>query len=183
MTDTSRRFLLKERTAEAHRRVDEKVGSFDSVPSYGRYLAGLFSFREPVEQALSKVCWPDELAGWRPTLVSADIRSDLDALSLPLPANRFSHPGFSSKSSLLGCLYVIEGSSLGARILLKRASALGIDGASGGSHLAAQASSNGWPRFVAALEAAAGFDPDIASRSAVETFASAEKAFAGLEYA
>lgn len=183
MTETSRRFLLKERTAEAHRRVDEKIGNFDSALSYGRYLSGLYSFRHPIEQALAKVEWPDALGGWRPTCVSSAIRADLGALGLEPATSLMRHAGFETGSSLLGCLYVLEGSGFGAKILLKRALALGLTETFGASHLAMQALSGGWSGFVSALEEAPDLDIDNAASAAIATFAAAEAAFAGREYA
>ncbi|MEW6633036.1 MAG: biliverdin-producing heme oxygenase [Pseudomonadota bacterium] len=183
MTETSRRFRLKERTAEAHRRVDEKIGSFDSARSYGRYLVGLYSFRYPIEQALIKVVLPRELGDWRPTWVSSAIRADLNALGLEAPGGLAAHDGFNTSSSLFGCLYVLEGSGFGARILRTRAHALGLSDTFGASHLAAQASSASWSGFVSALEETPDLDIDIAVSAAIEAFAAAEAAFAELEYA
>ena len=182
MAETSRRFLLKVRTSEAHRRVDEKIGSFDSARSYGRYLIGLYGFRHPIEQALANVQWPEVLEGWRPTCVSGDIRADLHALGLEPATDAAMHDGFPTNSSLFGCLYVLEGSAFGARVLLRRAHALGLT-TSGASHLVALAASTGWARFVAALEATPDLDIDIATSAAVETFAAAETAFARPQYA
>lgn len=180
MIETSRRFFLKERTAEAHRRVDELIGGLDDARSYGRYLTGLYGFRQPIEQALFKVEWPRELGGWRPTFVSGEIRSDLEALGLR-PAANGSHDGFGESASLFGCLYVLEGSAFGARVLLKRARMLGLSETHGASHLAAQVSSGGWVPFVSALETASDLDLDIATDAALATFAAAQLAFARLD--
>jgi len=183
MNENSRRFLLKERTAEAHRRVDEQIGSFDNARSYGRYLTGLHGFRHPIEQAFARVEWPKVLGEWRPTCVSSAIQADLNALGLAPATNPARHSGFDTSSSLFGCLYVLEGSGFGAKILLKRAHALGLTDTFGASHLAAQASSGGWGAFASALETTPDLDMDIAASAAVETFAAAEAAFARLEYA
>ncbi|TPN80711.1 biliverdin-producing heme oxygenase [Mesorhizobium sp. CU2] len=160
--------------------MDEKIGSFDSARSYGRYLSGLYSFRHPIEEALEKVEWPKTLGAWRPTCVSGAIRADLGALGLKLAAGLKRHGGFGTSSSLFGCLYVLEGSGFGARILLKRAHALGLTESFGASHLAAQASSGGWGVFVSALEGATDLNIEVAATAAIETFAAAEAAFAEL---
>lgn len=183
MTETSRRFLLRERTAAAHRRVDEKIGDFDCAQSYGRYLIGLFGFRQPLELTLSRIEWPDALRGWRPTFVSPAIRADLASLGLPQPVAemaRYNH--LATKSALFGCLYVLEGSTFGAKLLLKRALALGLSDSCGASHLTAQASSGAWTDFLPVLESTPDFDMDVATSAAIETFSAAETAFAELDH-
>jgi heme oxygenase len=182
MHQPSRRFLLRERTSAAHRRVDERVGSFDTVESYGHYVTGLYRFRLPIERALERACFPENLASWQPTLVGPDLLADIVALGLRAddvpdwPAGMLA-----DGSSLFGCLYVLEGSGFGARVLLKRALALGLDRAHGASHLSRQASSDSWNEFVSALENADGLDMDRAVSAALSTFAAAEKAFSRLE--
>lgn len=178
MHQTSRRFLLKERTALAHRRVDEKVGLFDTIPSYSAYLQGLFLFRRPIERVLEGVKWPAAMGTWRPTLIAGEIAADLSTLGLNADCDRDRHCGFDGDSSLFGCLYVLEGSVFGARVLLKQALALGLDETHGARHLARQASSQSWTAFASALESAEGLDIEAATAAAIDTFAAAELAFA-----
>ncbi|MBN9218122.1 MAG: biliverdin-producing heme oxygenase [Mesorhizobium sp.] len=182
MHQPSRRFLLRERTAAAHRRVDERVGSFDTVEAYGHYLTGLYRFRLPIERALRGASFPHSLESWQPTLVGPELSADLLALGLPVhDVPEWPVGLLADDSSLFGCLYVLEGSGFGARILLKRALALGLDRGHGASHLSRQASSDSWTVFVSALENADGLDMERVVSAALSTFAAAEKAFTRLE--
>ena len=79
---------------------------------------------------------------------------------------------------LFGALYVLEGSSLGARILFKRAQALGLSAAFGARHLALLSGSiDGWRSFLDRLEGADPFGLELAVTASHATFALARTAF------
>ncbi len=82
-------------------------------------------------------------------------------------------------TSLLGTAYVLEGSSLGARVLVKRAAALGFDDACGARYLTAQAASlERWRNLLAELERVEREEWDRAAAAAKAVFSHAIKAFA-----
>ena len=173
-----RRFALRDRTAATHAALDRRVGELDTIERYARYLRGMYGFREPIETALAEITLPDWFAGWRPIAVAATILADLadlgDAAGATPPA---ALPQMRDPSSLLGVLYVLEGASLGARLLYGRARELGMSDRYGARHLALQAqSAESWRRFLALLGSAPTFDLDGAVDAALATFAVAHRA-------
>ncbi len=90
------------------------------------------------------------------------------------------HSDFSLGTDLetvLGALYVIEGSSLGARVLFSRAVALGLGESFGARHLARQSTSKGWKTFLEVLDAAPVVDMEKVTQASQAVFILAEKAF------
>ncbi|MFD1744328.1 biliverdin-producing heme oxygenase [Rhizobium helianthi] len=81
--------------------------------------------------------------------------------------------------TLLGALYVLEGSSLGARILYVRAKELGLNEEFGARHLAGQAHSDGFRRFLEILDAAPNVDMNKVVEASRSAFGLAERAFQG----
>ena len=53
MAMSTRRHLLRTRTASAHEALDAAVGDLDSLARYRRYLAGLGAFRDPAGNELA----------------------------------------------------------------------------------------------------------------------------------
>lgn len=178
MTSQSRRLFLRESTSTAHARLDATVGPLDTLEAYRRYLAGQFLFRKPLEEQLRRAGWPVGLEQplWIADLIEADM-ADL-GVAAPEPAGPAGPPPHGI-DELLGVLYVLEGSSFGARLLYGQARALGLSDIRGARHLARQsANTDGWRNFLSALESAV--MPDGMGRcvgSSVATFARAERAF------
>lgn len=84
-------------------------------------------------------------------------------LSLALPA---------TISSLMGMIYVVEGASLGAQILVKQASLLGLGEEFGARHLFVQSGSlDNWKVFLSLLDKTPAFDKEQAVDSARNLFA------------
>jgi heme oxygenase (biliverdin-IX-beta and delta-forming) len=80
-----------------------------------------------------------------------------------------------------GVLYVLEGSTLGGRLLLDRVASLGITAAHGGAYLAAgERPPRRWHTFVQALarQDAASFDREAALDAARRTFSAASDCLA-----
>lgn len=176
MNQTLRRWQLRERTSEAHAVVDAAVGAFADITSYGRYLAAMYRFRAPIESNLAVVVWPAAMGAWRPRQVSAAIADDMRDLGLDIP-EAGSRPRM-AEDTLMGTLYVLEGSILGSQVLFKRAQALGLSATYGARHLALQADGiDEWRGFLALLEVAEPFDIERAAAASLATFAAAESAF------
>lgn len=82
------------------------------------------------------------------------------------------------EARLLGVLYVLEGSSLGAQLLVKQAALLGLSEHNGARHLASQTSDpKRWPAFVKILESNGATSTGDVARGAMDAFAAAVQAF------
>lgn len=178
MNVRSRRTLLRDRTAAAHASLDGTIGGFDDLEAYKAYLHGMSAFRLPVEHALAGLAWPDRLAPFDTETIGDLILSDLADLDMN-PAPPPAPPVIArTPEAMLGLLYVLEGSALGARLLYRRARALGLTESFGARHLAAQAATTDrWPRFLALLEAAEPIEIDRVAETSTAAFHLAEKAF------
>lgn len=178
MTDRSRRAQLRETTAQAHASLDRMVGSFDSSASYKTYLRGISAFRDAVERKLMSTPWPPHCRTWHAELFSDLIAQDLKSLDVQ-PQIEVEAPDVEqSAEALLGMLYVLEGSALGARVLYKRAQQLGFDADFGARHLAVQSRrSDRWPAFLTLLENADDIDMERVADASRATFKAAEQAF------
>ena len=175
MHTPSRRFLLRERTARLHALVDSAVGSFETLEEYRHYVAGIHRFRDDMEGVTGD--FVDE-GGWRPRRIAHLAALDLQDLGLsPLPAVK-QEPVTDTPSGRLGALYVLEGATLGARILHQRARTLGLSAEHGARHLAAQAQGvENWRGFLDLLDRAAPFDLEAAVDGAERVFRHAVRAF------
>ncbi|KQY18121.1 hypothetical protein ASD36_05915 [Rhizobium sp. Root1334] len=178
MPDRSRRTQLRETTSQAHASLDNMVGSFDSPDTYRHYLRWISAFREAVEDKLASAVWPGHGDNWDVEMFSGLIAEDLRDLNVA-PQPPVNAPDMElSRESLLGMLYVLEGSALGARVLYKRAQSLGFDADFGARHLAVQSRrSDRWPAFLAMLENADAIDMEQVANASRATFATAEQAF------
>lgn len=172
-----RRFYLKERTSEHHAAVDAAVGSFHTLEHYGTYLQGLLAFRKPLEQQLSDACWPETFDSWRPAPLTPSIMADMRDLNVKIYDVAPIISKATDLESVLGALYVLEGSSLGARILYVRAKELGLGEEFGARHLARQAESFGFKSFLKFLEDAPTLDMNKVVEASREAFHLAEAAF------
>ena len=172
-----RRWVLRERTAEAHAAVDAAIGGFTDRASYERYLQQIYAFRMPIERALDTLHWPSRLGGWRAKAIGHLIEADLADLGLPIPPVEASDLALDG-DGLLGVLYVLEGSSLGSRLLYKRAETLGFSANYGARHLAHASGPESWRDFLGVLETQHELDLDEATAASLATFRAAEAAFA-----
>lgn len=151
------RKILKEATAADHTRLDARLGAFDlhDLDGYRGFLEANAAALLPLEGALVAAGVRDILPDWDR---HARARAILDDLSAIGGAPRlFDPPVLAGTPAMLGTLYVLEGSRLGAAYLLRqirqasdprilRATAYLTHGA--GQHL--------WPDFLAVMESHAG---------------------------
>ncbi len=180
MLSNPRRFRLRESTSEAHASLDHLIEPFRSVVGYGRYALGLHAFRTPLEQTLAAMDWPDVFDGWRPQLIGHALRADLRDLGLAPPAAVDIPALPSTTESLLGTLYVLEGSALGAKVLFRRAQAIGLDENYGARHLALQSgASDSWRNFLVVLERESAIEFESVVTAANAIFQAAKRAFTG----
>ncbi|WP_306224077.1 biliverdin-producing heme oxygenase [Bosea beijingensis] len=172
------RSFLRDETNELHRELDAIVGVFSSRSEYANFLQGTFRHRAPVEAALLEAA---EFSPWRPRKLLPELTADLADLALPLPAADPFHLS-NDIAAQLGAAYVLEGSALGARVLVKGVENLGFGAAFGARYLSAQAGSlDQWRTVLVALE---GLDRqvwDAAAQSARSVFLHAIQAFTSEE--
>ena len=116
---TDLRLRLKEATADAHRQLDRSLMAFDLKTSagYRRFLEASAGALLPLEAALVESGVDEIVEDW-PSRSRTDAMLDdlaqIDGKLRLMPA-----PVAFSRSALLGTMYVLEGSRLGARFLLK----------------------------------------------------------------
>ena len=130
MSTPLRRHILRQATADAHAALERAIGPIRSLEAYRRFCRAAYAFRQPLEQAIAASGPATRLDGFEPLLIADALRMDLQDLDAwPAPAGW--SPPISDTSSLLGALYVLEGASLGARLLIRDAAALGVAAAEG----------------------------------------------------
>ena len=181
MLNDSIRFHLRACTAATHARLDASISLFESREAYRRYLPGMLAFREAAEDAVTQAIYPDWFENWRPRTIAAALRADMDDLGMDVPEETYRRHDLghavTGSASLLGTLYVLEGSALGARLLYARAKELGLDENFGARHLALQTRhKESWRDFVSIMERAGAIvDKDEAGKASVLTFDLAER--------
>lgn len=176
--DATLRFHLRRKTADHHHRLDARIGKFATKAEYISYLRSVELFRRTAEPEIVLASQRGWFGDWRPGLVHDALMSDLgDCGIAPAPdVQRISSLG--DPAAAWGALYVLEGASLGAIILLQRAEAIGFSARRGARHLAAQSHRSApWPRFTALLDSRTDFDRDRVAHGAREMFDTALACF------
>lgn len=115
---------LRAATSELHRSVEDAVDLPASVRTredYVEVLGRFWQLHSPLEQRLASATWAPrwtelgvELSRHRRAHLLADDLAVLDAALLTRPVRL---PALRTFGEALGCLYVLEGSSLGGRVL------------------------------------------------------------------
>jgi heme oxygenase len=114
---SSARAALRAATAAEHERVDRLFSGLDlaNPADYRLFLLAQASAFLPVEAAIDKAGGKDVLPDWpdrrRGHLLGEDLR-ELGAKPEPLPS-----PSLADPPSILGAIYVLEGSRLGGALL------------------------------------------------------------------
>ncbi len=175
---SDRRFALKRATDKAHARVEgivQSAGMFDSMDGYRRYVSATWEMRWRFESLLDMSraaeiwpAWPGRRIASLAALDLADLGHALPKMAAPLSEFHL------SPSELLGVMYVMEGSSLGARVLVRLVGSLGLSGHHGARHLHAQAADAGaWRSFLGVLDSSPQPPCHDTARSVFDTFADA----------
>lgn len=159
--ETSRAKRLKAITHEVHEGVDRSImsaASFASLERYERFLAVQYLFHHDVavlyEDTRLQPLFPGLAARQRFHLVAADL-TDLQC-EPPTTITPVFVPGEAVDiPTALGWLYVAEGSNMGAALLRKEASKIGLSDDHGARHLAPapEGPAPHWRAFTAALDA------------------------------
>lgn len=150
--------VLKAETADEHERMEALMAQaqpFGSRQAYARFTAAQYLLQQDVEHFFAdpglRLAVPDLQVRGR--LQAA--RDDLADLGAPVPEDAPATQGVGMPEAL-GWLYVSEGSTLGAALLLKEAEQrLGLSATFGARNLAAYDGGRAqvWKRFKSALDA------------------------------
>lgn len=164
---------LKSETAEQHVALENGLDLFkraDTADGYRELVKKFYTIYRPMECRLGEsMDWAQ--AGWdfEARLKTGWLEQDLQALgmspqeiqNLPLCAYV---PPVESLGQAIGCLYVLEGSTLGGQFISKRLrETLGITPETGGQFFSGYGSDTGpqWKRFGAWAEGLAASDPSL----------------------
>jgi heme oxygenase len=161
------RSYLRVHTSDLHQRLDAQVGSFSTPSQYCRFVEQSVHFRRLAEPACA------DFPPWQSMSLIGDMQSDLDDLVSLVPPSQPVPIEIADPAAKLGALYVLEGSSLGARLLIGRANALGFTQDFGARHLARQSGDRErWRSFVDVLDAST-FQPAAVLVGAILMFEAA----------
>lgn len=173
------RSILRNATAAEHARLDTRLGALDlcTVDGYRRFLAINAAALLPLERSLVRAGVRNVLPDWDDRARSEAILADLSRLG-DTP-HLLDAPVLADRAAVLGTLYVLEGSRLGAAYLLRAVRQCSDPVISGTTAFLAHGAGRPlWPGFLAILEGHAGDIQDEAN-----IVAPARRAFALFEQA
>lgn len=177
MIKQSRRNVLRQLTSQNHEALEELVGPIESLADYKRYLIGISGFRLPLERDFSEVVFPEFFGVWRPQQIGDLLIQDAADLELVVKVTK-SVSELDSAETMLGKLYVLEGSSLGANIILKQVATVGLNAEYGARHLARQTCNpTRWRQFIEILDQHPQIDIDRVADASLKTFSAAQRSF------
>ncbi len=175
--------LLREQTRAAHERAEATLPLLDPALSRARYrqiLAAFWGFHAALEPRLRAVegLGLDVEARRKLPLLESDLRAlGGDAAHLPVAHDV---PRVDGVAEALGVMYVLEGATLGGRVISRHLASRGIGPETGGAFFAGYGEATGemWKAFAAAIGAYAEAHPESADRmvrAADETFTLLER--------
>ena len=187
---TTMRARLQQATLALHRSV-ERHFSLDcawTADAYRRLLERLWGIYVPLESSLALIDWKDSGIDACARAKSAWLKADLSYSGLsPATLAALPHchdlPALATLADGLGAFYVLEGATLGGRVILNTLEPqLGISPGAGGRFFASYGPAVGlqWRRYLEALERActAPAMADSIADSAMRTFESFDRWFA-----
>lgn len=179
---------LRSETRPYHERLERTLAVFErvrSVEDYRALLARFYGIYAPLEARLAPGAGAHAGRLRKTEALARDLRAlglrDEEIAALPRCEGL---PRVDSRARLLGYMYVLEGASLGGRIVSRHVrEALGVGPEEGGAFFAGYGERTGemWREFAAALEAGDPRDEAEVVGAAVETFAAFEAWLAGAE--
>jgi len=170
----SARRMLRAATADLHAAVDAQFsGDFATDRgAYIRFLTALGAVVPPLEAAFEAAGVDQLLPDWPQRRRAPSLRSDLQTMGLPVPIPLPVTPPHSA-AKLFGMLYVLEGSRLGGKLLLRRALANSDPQVRSATRYLGHGNARDlWHPFLQCLEAstAVACSPDAAADGAREAF-------------
>jgi heme oxygenase len=176
---SDRRSSLRAATSDLHRQLDDLVAVLDLTrpEHYGRFLQASASALIGVETLLDKAGVVRLLPDWAQRRRTDAVLHDLESMHLTAQPYELRR-ALPSDAEMWGMLYVLEGSRMGARLLLKRVlSSANMHLQSATAYLAANDATL-WRTFVDQLEKApAAADQSATNAAAVYTFAIFQRTF------
>lgn len=180
---------LREETAPAHRALEAASPLMDPAldgEGYRRYLRASWGFWKPVEDALAASSAasvvPDLESRWKAPLLITDLRFFGESPRTTWP--HLEAPPFGDLEGAVGCLYVLEGSTLGGQFLVRHLSrALDLQPPEGLRFLASYGTRVGarWRDFRAGVKRWAEEEPGSAGRAREDrVIAGAQQTFEAL---
>jgi heme oxygenase len=153
-TARSARGYLRAATNDLHARLDARLAPLvtQGDAGYREFLLRSAMALLPLEQALNEASISNLLADWPQRSRSGALRLDLAALSLREPLGAAA-PKVRGEAFQFGMLYVLEGSRLGARLLLAEVEALSRASQAATRYLSHGQGLSLWPSFLQRLEA------------------------------
>jgi heme oxygenase len=152
---------LRETTREAHEELEKTmmplINGAQDAEAYGKILRTFYSFYHPLETGIQQYLYPDALPDYAERRRTSWILDDLKALDLDHtpPPSAFAAPVITSNAQAFGALYVMEGSTLGGKIICKTiANNLGRDEKDGFRFFYGYGPESGsrWKFFLAQLD-------------------------------
>ncbi len=159
-TVPQRRWDLKAATAPYHDRIDRLgslYGMFDSLNAYRKYLKATWHSRLILESLLDNIELKGVFPDWDKHKIQSELQQDYADLSdgeeLKRPESKYAAGKPVDLPAAIGTLYVLEGSALGATLLIQKARLLGLGAEYGARHLTKQVGNlAGWKKTVILLE-------------------------------
>ncbi|WP_166817911.1 biliverdin-producing heme oxygenase [Bradyrhizobium sp. 1(2017)] len=168
---------LRDATAAAHRELDAQLSSFDLtvMAGYRRFLRASAGALLPLEAALVEAGVARMFPDWPERSRSAAIAADLGRLGSAAQST-VSVPPLTS-GGMLGTMYVLEGSRLGAKFLLKEVADVADPRiAKATSYLSHGAGKRLWQSFLSRLQIEEVSDEDEVIEAARTAFVAFERA-------
>jgi heme oxygenase len=115
---------LKQETLPLHQQVEQRVDvlqRLQSVAAYRQLLEAFYGFYAPLEQALEQFEWQALGLDWAQRRKVPKLELDLQRLEVDVATLTHCEqlPVLPDLASALGCLYVLEGATLGGQIIQK----------------------------------------------------------------
>jgi heme oxygenase len=155
----TRRMRLRYQTHQVHRELDLVVGTagfLEQADLYRRYLVATWRAWQPLEAILDASGAARFYPLWSERHLAASLAADMSDLGVAVPGNakRPTPKSIWDPASVMGTLYVLEGSALGARILAGRLKRIEMTPTFGARHIAVQIGNpKAWSTFLSVLEA------------------------------
>lgn len=151
--------LLRTHTRPVHEQLDRRITAsqpFASRRHFSRFLQAQFLFLHDAEPLYTRADLTKHLTDLGERSRCEPIAADLQDLGIASPAQAGTPASQTlSEAEAWGWLYVVEGSKLGAALLLKQAATLGLSETFGARHMAAHADGRApnWRVLTTALNA------------------------------
>jgi len=128
---------LKSGTEQQHRELEtliDPMKNFCSLDAYKTHLLKTWAFYRPLEAELAALDWSTTGTEFESRRKTALIEDDLRILGFPHPAEKDNKMvlGRTNLNFAVGCLYVMEGATLGGQVISRHLAKLGIGPGNGG---------------------------------------------------